>query len=86
MLRLSACCIDQLMHVVTHWAPEGVDPAAARLVVTEADCLLADPTLDELDEAVLSSSAASTTSILPPNWNSLVLTMLLFLTKEAVSH
>lgn len=71
MLLLSA--------VQYHWQVEtqpvvGADPDPAWLLREVADCFWADPALCWAlvdDEAAW---AASTTSILPPNWKELVLT------------
>lgn len=86
MLRLSAQNNDQLRHAVTQLAPEPIEPVPAWLTEMEADWLLDEPELPELDCPVDDSWAASTTSILPPNWKELFLTWDLFLTKVAVSH
>ena len=72
--------------MVTQLPSVGTEPAPPWLLVAEADCLLAEPELPELDWLVLDSCAASTTSILPPNWKLLFLTWLLLLTVVEVSH
>ena len=86
MLSLSAQNNDQLRHAVTQLAAEPIDPVPAELIETEAACLYDEPELPEFDVPVDDSWAASTTSILPPNWKALFLTWVLLLTKVAVSH
>ena len=74
MLRLSVHRNDHCWHTVTQVTFPGADPLPPTLLVTEAACLLADPVLYELDVELEASSAASTTSILPPNWKLLFFT------------
>lgn len=86
MLRLSAQINHQLRHAVTQLAADPGVPCPPTLLVTEADWCLDEPELPEFDCSVDDSWAASTTSILPPNWKALFLTRDRFLTVVLVSH
>ena len=77
MIWLSAVLVFQ-RQTWTHVPLVGADPDPPWLEVAVVACLLAEPALCWVDVLVDASWAASTTSILPPNWKALFLMVVLF--------